>query len=506
VLLPALIAKPLHKLAEQVAQAQGCPDRASRYERNLGALAGRLLAPGGWRAGTRRASAEVLWTERHRPYDESTLRRAARELSAAGAVPYAERLLEHQVHRAVGTRSVAAYTDLYDQVLWTKKSAWVGPVGSLGNRLLPATYFGLTLVRPEQGPGLAYHVSWHKPASPLFDALQALHLSPWRHAWLMRHVAVHVMDRGTQGDPVLRWALLQGIPYLTLSNGTVHWQRYQHPTHQTSAGVPIFVRSDRRLKDTPVLSAVRVTAPRTIVFPARPDQGADCGRAIRYRTAADLSKVQIETLDQVYKSRWPNNEHPIKSLVAVGFDRNLDRTLDLTTSRGHDGDVARKQAQINTLDTQIDALGKRPFGEAWCEYKRSVVQRGKKAKELLQLEQAPVLKGARSDRGGEHLCKLLALLLFNALALLLWRSPLDAVRVMTPARVRELLLGCSALGCMTQGAVTLWIEGMAEPTDRAHQEELVRLLNATRLDVRGARLTLRIRDPSAKSMELRIAV
>lgn len=488
----------------QTAKQTDKPERADRFERNLGALAGRLLAPGGWAAGARRANAEPLWTGRERPYEESTLRQAAREMSALGAVTHAEQQLEQQVRRAVGASNVTAFSDLYDQVYWTKKSAWAGPVGSLGNRKLACTYFGLTFVRTHQGPLLAYHLSWHKPASPLRDALEALHQQPRRHRWLNAHVQVHVLDRGTQGDPCLYWAWSQGIPYLTLSNRTAQWRRFQNPTHHTENNVPIFVRHDRRL-GTLDRAKGRASTPRVIVFPADPAAGAHNGRALRYRTAASLSDTQITTLDQVYKERWPSNEHPIKSLVAVGFDRNLDRTLDLTTSRGHDGKVARKKAQIDTLDKQIDALGKRPYGEAWREYKRTMVKRSKKTKELLQIEQAPEIKGARSDRGGEHLCKLLALLLFNALSLLLSRSPIEAVRVLTPAMVRDLLLSRSATVTCMDGTLCLTVSALHNPTDRAYQEELVRLFNRARLSAGGNRLTLRMRDPPAILQELRIA-
>jgi hypothetical protein len=119
VLLPALIATPLRQIAQRMAVCAGTPSRAERFERNLGALAGRLLAPGGWAAGARHADAEPLWTSRDRPYDESTLRHAAREMSTLGAVTQAEQQLEQQVHRTVGTSDVHAFTDLYDQVYWS---------------------------------------------------------------------------------------------------------------------------------------------------------------------------------------------------------------------------------------------------------------------------------------------------------------------------------------------------------------------------------------------------
>jgi hypothetical protein len=130
-------------------------------------------------------------------------------MSDNGAVAAAERALLAQVTRHVregGGEDVIAYTDMFDQVYWSKKPTWAGPIGARGNRLLACTYFGMTFVRQPRGPLLALHVSWHKPASPLIDALQALHEESKRHTWLSQHVRIHVLDRGTQGDPALRCA------------------------------------------------------------------------------------------------------------------------------------------------------------------------------------------------------------------------------------------------------------------------------------------------------------
>ena len=426
-------------------------------------------------------------------------------MSAAGAVGHAEKILQEQVHRAVGTASVTAYTDLYDQVYWTKKLAHAAPIGSLGNRLLAGTYNGMTFVQTKSGLVLGYHVSWHKPAAPLIDGLQALHADRGRHDWLTIHVGMHVLDRGTQGDTTLRWSLEQDIPYLTLSKGKLSWRRYAHPTHTTATGVPIFVRPDVRLADVTVHSAVRTAPPRSIVFPARPDKGTASGRAIRYRTAAKLSAAQIRTLDTEYKARWPCNENPIKALVAVGFGVNRDRTLEPTTSRGHDGKVARTVAAIQQLDAKITQIEREPTGKALAARSRLEKKRARRKRELKRLHAQPVTKGARSARGAELLCKVMTLVLYNAIALLLSRSAISAVRAMAPARVRELLLGRTALASTTAGTLTLSIEGVVEPTDRTHQEELARLFSAARLKVGGMRLTVRIRDPSLENLVMRIA-
>jgi hypothetical protein len=506
-LLPALVSREVRAIAEQSAREQGRADRARNLERHISALTGRLLAPGGWASGARRATAEPSSTGRARPYDESTLRKSARRMSADGASRVVEQQLEAQVRSAVGAQSVTAYTDMYDQVYWTKKLAYAAPIGALGNRLLAATYFGMTFVRPTEGPLLAYHLSWHKPASPLFDALDVLHARPSRHRWLTAHVGLHILDRGTQGDTVLQWCVERRIPYLTLSNGVMHWRRYKNPTHHTPTGVPIFVRTDRRLVDVKISSAVRSTPPRTIVFPARPDKGEASVRSIRYRTAAKLSDAQIESLDELYKSRWPDNENPIKALVAVGFGVNRDRTLDVTTSRGLDGELARAKQAITKRDVAIRSLDRRDDRDAERERNKLLRKQTIARRKLRSLDRkaARVEKGARSNRGGEMLCKLLTLLLFNALALLLSRSAIHAVRMMTPHRVRELLLGRAAMARVEREHVILVVEPIFEPTDRDHQAELVRLFNAERLQIRGMSVNLRVRDPTSHNAPLRIA-
>jgi hypothetical protein len=103
-------------------------------------------------------------------------------------------------------------------------------------------------------------------------------------------------------------------------------------------------------------------------------------------------------------------------------------------------------------------------------------------------------KGARSARGGEALCKLLALMLYNALAWVLSKSPLHAVREMTAARVRALLLGCSATGCIEPGSLTLWITPTPSSRDRPLQVELLRLVNAERLRTPHGQLSVKLRD------------
>ena len=105
--------------------------------------------------------------------------------------------------------------------------------------------------------------------------------------------------------------------------------------------------------------------------------------------------------------------------------------------------------------------------------------------------------GARSARGAELLWKLLTLMIFNALAWLLSTSPLEAVRTLTPARVRALVLGCSATACLGPGTITLWIEATPATRDRPLQVELLRLINERRFKTPRGVLRIRLRDPTS---------
>jgi hypothetical protein len=99
------MAAPIGPLAEALCPeetAQRAPGSdATLIETQLGALVGRLMSPGGWVAGERRAGAEPLWTGRARPYDESTLRKQARQLARRGGTDIVATAVEAQVHKAV---------------------------------------------------------------------------------------------------------------------------------------------------------------------------------------------------------------------------------------------------------------------------------------------------------------------------------------------------------------------------------------------------------------------
>ena len=55
---------------------------------------------------------------------------------------------------------------------------------------------------------------------------------------------------------------------------------------------------------------------------------------------------------------------------------------------------------------------------------------------------------------------------------------------------------------------TLWIDPVpstSEPSERLLQQELVRLFNEKSMAIRGRRLFLRLRDPTAKTPQLRVS-
>ena len=492
--MPALVGPHLDALATELAGPTA--GRVARTRLQLGALAGRLVHPGGLTAASRHAGAEPWSTGRARPYAESTLRLRAGAWGAAGGAAAVARHVEAQVERAVRTAGGAvAHTDMFDQVLYTKKPAHAAPIGSLGNRLLAATYFGLTMVRPDGGPPLLDHVSWHKPAAPLVDALYALHANARRAAWLTAYVRRHTWDRGGNGRAVLQWARDHDIPYLTLARGTVYLSSQRRPTATTATQLPIFVRKDVGLGAPSLRPDGTARTPRVVIFPARPAAGAACKKAIRYRTNAELTAAEIATMDTVYKARWPEMENGIKALVAVGFGANRERSLALTTSRGTDGKRARLAQRARELTTEIEALRREP---PKAPVRRKLATRAKRQRaiqrQMAVSAAAPLTKGARESTRGELLSKYLTALLYNALALLLCRSPLEAVRAMTPALVRELLLGQPAFAVLTTETLTLWIEVTPDARARPLQRELVKLFEAAQLARVGGRvLRLRLR-------------
>jgi hypothetical protein len=262
-------------MAKELATGAGTPQQAEMMETRLRATVGRIVFPGGMTGSTRHAGAEPLVTGRSRPYDESTLRVQVRKWAKTGGTEVVARHVERQVERAVEERGekVSAFTDMHDQPFYTKRQAHAGPVGRLGNKILGATYFGLTtLWLGEAGPALAYSVSWHKPASPLIDGLKVLYSDDHRRMWLHLWTWLHNWDRGGNGLKVRQWALAMGIPYLTLSGQKTHWTRYKQATLRTAEGLPVIVMPDKAAKPAGPVDS-KALAPTIIGFPAHPEKG-----------------------------------------------------------------------------------------------------------------------------------------------------------------------------------------------------------------------------------------
>ena len=455
------------------------------------ALTGRLLRRAGWLGAARETGAEPLLTGRKEAYAESTLRKNVRRMARSGAVAIAERALERQVECAVQASPPDAatfmYTDMFDQVFWSKKPSHAGPIGNRGNRILGATYFGMTFARTGDGPVLAYHVSWHKPATPLLDALIDLRATETRAGWLAEYVDVHVWDRGGSGTPTLTWAMEHGVPFLTVMNGSTDWREHSHPRLHTALGVPVFVRPDAKLFGWECFSGAPI--PREIIFPAHPEKGTASTKALRYTTTATLDDGQLGTIDQVYKTRWPNNENVIKDLVAVGFDRNLDRTLVLRTSRGTDGKLASLGLKRAQLEARIQELERHSTQDratrAKIETQREKLERIEQKRIVLT---APPDKASREPSGGELLVKVLTMIVFNALRLLLAQSAHESVRSMSIATVRSLLLSRSVLTVVERDTLRLYVEPIRDVRERELQLKLLDVANSAQLTIDGRRL------------------
>lgn len=456
----------------------------------MGAFIPRVMFPGSLAAAARQAGAEPLWTGRSRAYAESTLRLAAVRLDAEGVWTHVADAVWEQVTGAVAKidDKVIAYTDMFDQPYFTKKLAHAAPIGRLGNRLLAGTYFGLTTISLPAGPTLFAHLSWHKPASPLRDALEVLFEDEARMAWWHEHVRLHILDRGANGDPVLRWLWTWEVPYLTIGRTSAELWRFHTPTTRNEHALPFVVRPDARLDGD------REDGPWELIVPADPSD-VDETRGIRFRSAVPITDAELLSLNALYKSRWPSMENEIKALQSRGFGRNRTRHLELTVSRGTDGEAARLREREETLQAKAEELDTLPVSGRTFE---RIVATARKfhavraAQESL-LENA-ARKHTRVEGGAERLGKWLHLLVHNAMALGQATSPHEEVRVMEPNTVFELLLGRSALTCVEAGRLTMWVDALDAADDRRRQAALVEVFNKLGMRCRGREVAIHLRE------------
>jgi hypothetical protein len=352
------------------------------------------MSPCSLTAAARHAGAEPLWTGRSRAYAESTLRQAADRLDAEGGWAHVAHAVRAQVEGAVARvdGEVIAHTDMFDQPYFTKKLAHAAPIGRLGNRLLGCAYFGLTTVALPGGPTLFAHLSWHKPAAPLRDALEDLFDDEARLDWWHEHVRLHIVDRGANGDPVLRWLWSWEVPYLTIGHRGAELWRFHAPTLRNAHALPIVVRPDRRL------GGDAADGPWEVIVPAQPED-PDATRGIRFRSAVAFTEAELLSLNALYKSRWPSMENELKALQSQGFGRNRTRRLELVVSRGTDGEVARLREREARWRGKVRELEAEPLsGKA---VGRLIAAAGKV--EQARAKQAAVVGGraaqARAGRG-----------------------------------------------------------------------------------------------------------
>jgi hypothetical protein len=456
----------------------------------LGALLPRVMFPGSLAAAARHAGAEPLWTGRPRAYAESTLRQAADRLDAEGASTHVARAVWKQVEGAVAKvdAAVIAHSDMFDQAYYTKKLAHAAPIGRLGNRLLACAYFGLTTVTLPEGPTLFAHLSWHKPASPLRDALEDLFDDEARMTWWHEHVRLHIVDRGANGDPVLRWMGAWEVPYLTIGHKGAELWRFHAPTLRNEHALPFVMRPDARL------GGDAQDGPWELIVPARPDD-PDATRGIRFRSAVAFTAAELLGLNKLYKSRWPSMENELKALQSRGFGRNRTRRLALTVSRGTDGELARLRERKEAQVARVQELGELPVSGKNFD---RLVAASRKVREVrdkqVAVADAAPLKHARVEGGAERLGKWLHLLVHNAMALALATSPEAEVRGMDPTTVFDLLLGRSALTCVECERLTMWVDALDAANDRRRQAALVEVFNRLGLRCRGCVVAIHLRE------------
>jgi len=452
------------------------------------------MHPGSLAAAARHAAAEPLWTGRPRPYAESTVRQAALRLDAEGAWALVADAVWKQVTvaTAMADEEVIAYTDMFDQPYYTKKFAHAAPIGRLGNRLLACAYFGLTTIKIPSGPTLIAHLSWHKPAAPLRDALEDLLEDDERMAWWHQHVRLHILDRGANGDPVLRWLWSWEVPYLTIGRKSADLWRFHAPTLRTEHGLPITVRPDRRLDGD------AEDGPWEAVVPADADDPNE-QRGIPFRSAVRFDTAELLDLNATYKSRWPSMENELKSLQALGFGRNRSRALEQTTSRGVDGELARLHEREASEVAAVEELGEQVTdGRSYARLVSAAAKVKKTRDRQERVTRGAVAKHARVEGGAERLGKWLHLLVHNALSVTLASSPDAEVRAMTPTTVFELLLGHSALTCITGEQMMMWVDALACAADRRRQAALIEALNQRELRCRGAKVVVCVRETATE--------
>ncbi len=197
--------------------------------------------------------------------------------------------------------------------------------------------------------------------------------------------------------------------------------------------------------------------------------------------AKHAALAHTDMFDQPYYTKAPAHAGPIgalnnKLLAAV--------YVGMTTVRPKGGPVLVYHLSWH----KPAAPSRRVFSKIESRVRRQEELRDRVA--ALQAE--PLTKKVRPPTGLELLCKYLLLLLYNGLALLLARSAMATVRMLTPAKVRDLLWGRHAFVDVELGKVTLRVDPVTEARERRQQDELLRLFNDAHLRLNGAKVQLHL--------------
>lgn len=183
----------------------------------------------------------------------------------------------------------------------------------------------------------------------------------------------------------------------------------------------------------------------------------------------------------------------MRALQARGFGRNRMRHLELTVSRGTEGELARLRAHEATLQEKLDELEQQPFHRKTHERFLAMARRVYQARQKREsFEANAARKNARVEGGGERLGKWLHMMVHNALLLALAGSPDEAARAMSPETVFELLLGRPALTRIEDGRLTMWVDALEGADDQRRQEAVVACFNKLGLRCRGKEIVVHL--------------
>jgi len=208
-----------------------------------------------------------------------------------------------------------------------------------------------------------------------------------------------VVDRGGNGKRTSLFKHAARLPYLTMAQRSTELPAVGEATE---SGLPLQVTRDLAIAGETAPAADR-PGPRRIAFPANPDRGAACEKAIEYLVNATLSTDELRNLDAVYKCRWGGGENVLKALQAVGFGVIRSR-IELACSRGDDGKLARSEVRYEMLADTLRSISHRGSPKEARHFDRTLAKIGAETLKAQQIGDKPATKNVRVvDGPGELL-------------------------------------------------------------------------------------------------------